>query len=85
MFILYIVAKLNLDLVCGELNAVVDRHRVLPVQDVFIRLLIQEVQLDRVGRVNFVNVEEQLPLQEKNLRHVNALLSQSLRVVTPKD
>ena len=58
MFILFIVTILNLDLVCGELNAVIARHRVLPVQDVHLGLLVQQVQLDRGGRVNFVNVEE---------------------------
>ena len=49
MFIFLVVPKLDLDLECTELYGGLQGHRVGPVQDGFLGLLVQQVKLDRVS------------------------------------
>ena len=53
MFILLVVPELYLDLEGPELYGGLQGNRVGPVQDGFLGLLVQQVELDRVsGKVN---------------------------------
>ena len=49
VFVLLMVAKLNLDLDGPKLHCGFQRHRMSPIQDGLFGLLVQKVELDRIA------------------------------------
>ena len=49
MLVFLVVSKLYLDLESGELNGSLQGHRMSPIQNCFLGLLVQKIELDWVA------------------------------------
>ena len=85
MCALPMVPKLDLGLVSGKHDGILLSHRVRGIQNGLFGLLVQQIQLDGVARVDVGIAVEVLAFEQKHIAFHDALLSERLAVVNPMD
>ena len=78
------VSELYLDLVSRKLDRIVLSDRMSRVKNGLFGLLVEQIQLNWVARVDVGVAVEVFALQQQNVRFSNALLAKSFAMVHPK-
>ena len=78
------VSELDLDLVSRKLDRIVLSDGMCSVQNGLFGLLVEQIQLNWVARVDVGVAVEVFALQQQNIRFSNALLAKGFAMVHPK-
>ena len=79
------VPKLDLGLVGGKHDGILLRHGMRGIQNGLFGLLVQQIQLDGVARVDVGIAVKVLAFEHEDIAFHNALLAERLAMVNPVD
>lgn len=85
MLRLVVVSELNVCLDSSEFAGLVLGDGMSSVEDSIARLHIEQIQLNRISRIDVLVREEEFPLEKNCFRFVDALFPQGLAYVDPND
>ena len=82
---LSMVPKLDLGLEGCKCDGIFLSHRMRGIQNGLFGLLVQQIQLDRIARVDVGIAVEVLAFEQKDFVFQNSLLAERLAMVNPMD
>lgn len=80
-----VVPKLNMCLDSSEFAGLVLGDGVRTVDDSIASLHIEQIQLNRISRIDVLVREEEFPLEENCFRFIDTLFPQGLAYIDPND